>query len=522
MLGFEIELSVAVFSLSDLAPNNQGAAPVLVLLATMSFSGFASVHKNTSLRSTLQRHRLQFIIGFVVSFILLLFVLSPAQTYQRFQSHPQSNPPQVYEETLSQPKVPPPTYENLRKWEQNLPQHNLELPFPEGKTGRYVKFSNQIVMLGWNNVLNEVLMNAHLAYASKRSYVFQDYVWKPEYYPWPKDQRLENPPRTPLSALIAGTVVGQPWDEGDDAPRSISDKWFDVVCPWNERKFIHTGDVKPVVAWKSGLEIFEHWAKLLGDAPERCIEVQASGDDKFPQTFDLWLWGSDRILPLWDSFSKSPTSRLLQTSPIVGAAVKRNEYLFLPRGPRPSYPVSPDPYSRMLAMHIRRGDFKGACLHLAKFNSTFYSWNLLPSLPDPLVFPSNIVWNTSEYQEAHLARCLPESDGILKKARVSRDEYVKASPGRRRALDIMYLLTNEKGKWIEKLKTELRKDGWNTIITSNDLELDSEGIDTGMAIDMDIARKAAVFVGNGWSSFTSNINHRRLVDGKEPLSIRFW
>lgn len=50
----------------------------------------------------------------------------------------------------------PPTYEKLKKWEDDLPQHNLDLPFPEGRTGRYVKFSNQIRMLGWNNVFNEV------------------------------------------------------------------------------------------------------------------------------------------------------------------------------------------------------------------------------------------------------------------------------------------------------------------------------------------------------------------------------
>lgn len=35
-------------------------------------------------------------------------------------------------------------------------QHNLDNPFPEGKTGKYVKFSEQIKALGWNNVLNEV------------------------------------------------------------------------------------------------------------------------------------------------------------------------------------------------------------------------------------------------------------------------------------------------------------------------------------------------------------------------------
>ena len=50
----------------------------------------------------------------------------------------------------------PPTYKRLIEWESNLPQHNLNLPFPEGRTGRYVFFKNQIKGLGWNNELNEV------------------------------------------------------------------------------------------------------------------------------------------------------------------------------------------------------------------------------------------------------------------------------------------------------------------------------------------------------------------------------
>ena len=50
----------------------------------------------------------------------------------------------------------PPNYKNLRKWIRDLPQHNLSLPFPEGKDGRYVKFSCQVQQLGWNNLLNEV------------------------------------------------------------------------------------------------------------------------------------------------------------------------------------------------------------------------------------------------------------------------------------------------------------------------------------------------------------------------------
>lgn len=50
----------------------------------------------------------------------------------------------------------PPTLKKLKQWERDLPQHNLDLPLPEGRNGRYVKFSNQVKRLGWNNVFNEM------------------------------------------------------------------------------------------------------------------------------------------------------------------------------------------------------------------------------------------------------------------------------------------------------------------------------------------------------------------------------
>ena len=54
----------------------------------------------------------------------------------------------------------PPDYKNLRKWIHDLPQHNLSLPFPEGKDGRYVKFSCQVQQLVWNNLLSSVCVIA--------------------------------------------------------------------------------------------------------------------------------------------------------------------------------------------------------------------------------------------------------------------------------------------------------------------------------------------------------------------------
>jgi hypothetical protein len=69
------------------------------------------------------------------------------------------------------------------RWESKRSEHNLDLPFPVGRTDRYVKFSNQIKALGWNNRLNVRLPllcalpywteNAHSEV--DRIYVLQDY-----------------------------------------------------------------------------------------------------------------------------------------------------------------------------------------------------------------------------------------------------------------------------------------------------------------------------------------------------------
>jgi len=388
-------------------------------------------------------------------------------------------------------------------------------------------------------------MNAWLAYKTKRAYVFQHYRWKPEYYHWPKYKAETWPPVTPANALTSGPAVGGSWEPGDPAPRSVNLNYFNKVCPPSERRIINTEDVKPEIRWDNGDVIFERWETLLRDAPERCIEIQSASRsiDNFPQVFDLFLWGSDRILPLWEGFKNSPVSRLLKTSPIVQSAVDRNEYLFLPRGPRSDVPVSNDPYDRMLAIHLRRGDFKQACLDLATWNSTFYSWNLLPELPDKFSTPPGYTWgkNTPENIEIYNKHCFPTDQFILEKIRSSRKEYIaSAKPGEHRVLDVLYFLTNDKSGWVEGLKERFRNEGWYTIVTTNELELDQEQKDVGMAVDMDLARKAAVFIGNGvgriysfvlflsdifniqWSSFTSNIVHRRMLDGKQPISTRFY
>ncbi|KAF5314758.1 hypothetical protein D9611_007178 [Ephemerocybe angulata] len=141
----------------------------------------------------------------------------------------------------------PPLYADLIDFQAHLPQHNLSLPFPEGASGRYVKFSSQAHEVGWNNVLTDIALLAFLAYKSQRAYVFQDYVWAPSHYPWVVDKTLEReaPPRTPLGALIGGPITGAPWPPGDNStPRSIHESHWHIVCPKERVKQIWTHEVK--------------------------------------------------------------------------------------------------------------------------------------------------------------------------------------------------------------------------------------------------------------------------------------
>lgn len=81
-------------------------------------------------------------------------------------------------------------------------------------------------------------------------------------------------------------------------------------------------------------------------------------------------------------------------------------------------------------------------------------------------------------------------------------------------LNVLYILTNDKSEWMDEFTQKLKHShGWK-ILTSNDIVFgDSQEKDVGMAVDMDLARRAAMFMGNGVS--------RRLVYSSVNLRLRF-
>ncbi|KAF7308493.1 hypothetical protein HMN09_00698300 [Mycena chlorophos] len=399
---------------------------------------------------------------------------------------------------------PPPEFQSVRAWVHNLPQHDLDLPFPEGKTGRYVRFANEARYVGWNNCLNERLMNAHLAYRSGRAYVFGEHYWARHHYPWPASQQPYGGPRTPLPAILSGPMAGGSWDAASSpasapVPRAISSDWFDVVCPVEERRIINTTDVKPHVPNggsndAEGTEILGYWRKVLEEAPERCVEVVPAPHevDVVPQVFDMWLWGSPRVLSLWDEFRDSPISRMLAPSPIVRAAIARNAYLFEPKTRVAS---ATSAFDRMLAVHVRRGDYIGHCSHLWRWNATYYSWAQLPQLLDRYI--------PGQTEDEMLVHCLPNAEQLAERIAEVRREYLTGASGR--TLDVLYLLTNaDEGDeaWLAEVLRRLKAAGvWSTIVSTPEMVLDAEQIEVSMAVDMQIAREAAVFLGNGVSIF---------------------
>jgi hypothetical protein len=61
------------------------------------------------------------------------------------------------------------------------------------------------------------------------------------------------------------------------------------------------------------------------------------------------------------------------------------------------------------------------------------------------------------------------------------------------------VLSNGWGWWLNGLKGALQKDGWDDLKSGLDVRLDGEQGYVAMAVDMAIAEKAEVFVGNGVS-----------------------
>lgn len=188
---------------------------------------------------------------------------------------------------------------------------------------------------------------------------------------------------------------------------------------------------------------------------------------------------------------------MFKWSDLVIGALRRNFELISPPSQRSSRPYVLPPVGRidgLLAMHVRRGDYDFHCRHIANWSSTYTSWALLPQLIDSFKVPDDCGDGKAspEAVAAYLRVCWPTNEQIVERAKLMRTLH----PG----LNRVYILTNGKPDYLAKLKSDLKRDGWAKVSTSQDMTLDWQETWVAQSIDMAIAQRSEVFVGNGVSA----------------------
>jgi len=285
---------------------------------------------------------------------------------------------------------------------------------------------------------------------------------------------------------------------------------------------------------------------------EPCVEI----DKNSFQLFEIWLFGTKRILSLWPLLSESPILQQYSYAPLILNTYHESADLF--EGPLPGQsflsrlfgrkrPTRQDhllplhditPHMRpsevetttgLLVLHVRRGDFKQHCEHLAKWSSDWNGLNQFSALPDTFQQPVPTGWGetTDEARAMYIRRCFPDIDQIVFRVREVMSEReeaaVRAGKGAPPELRRVYVMTNEKADWLEQLWVALGEiKEWDAVVTSRDMSLSWEAKPVGQAVDMLIGQKAEVFIGNGFSSLTSNVAMFRMLQGLPPHDTRFW
>ncbi|KAL0567062.1 hypothetical protein V5O48_014931 [Marasmius crinis-equi] len=348
----------------------------------------------------------------------------------------------------------PPTLIEIRDYEENLPQHNLaEAPydksFDPARRRKYLRVEGAAQGVGINNVLQQLFHLTYLAHESGRAFVFEDYIWSHLPFRYTIDNYALRPTRIPLNAFTSGAFAGG--TVPSNYSRSISVAFFDQICPEKSRVVIEASQESLESNFRNGLELVSWWLdRLRAVEDEPCVVIRSS------QNFQVFDWRNFALLKPSDPLS------LLDVSSSTAS----------------SAPV----LKELVAVHLRRGDFKGHCRFLCKNRNQYSGYNKLEILPDRLDTSDNSV-------ECYHKHCYPDIEQIVEKL----DQVRNDAPGLRR----VFLLSNGSRWWLYRLAQKLKESGWDDVVDSNDLRLDAWQKQVSGTVDMAIAEKAEVFVGNG-------------------------
>ncbi|KAH9885452.1 hypothetical protein C8Q73DRAFT_304313 [Cubamyces lactineus] len=413
----------------------------------------------------------------------------------------------------------PPLYENYHHTELSLSQHHWDQKRPR-KDEKFLFVAGHSRGCGWGNAMQELLLNAYMAYKAGRSFVFANYTWNDNGSPYSDYNGKKIPSLIPYSAIMQGPIVGAPFPAGDPTPLAVHRDYFDHVCP-KKVTFIRE-DISEIIDFKnSAKEIIDGWHDKLADVEEPCVQTAPNSG----QIFNFDVFGDPRaMIDIWPELSASPILTHFSWSPLVELAFDTNRDMFLPSlSIEPyltslPYTTNADRYAvipGLMAIHLRRGDFSGHCEHLAGYPAEYNAFSSFPGLPDPFVPPRGP--DADANRAAFRAHCYPSLEQIVGRVRELRRAH--AARGVRK----LYVMTNADEGFVRELREALWRDqDWQMISSSRDLVLNWEQRHVAQAVDMLVGQRAQVFVGNGWSTLSSNVVMMRMANHIRPDSTRFW
>lgn len=207
------------------------------------------------------------------------------------------------------------------------------------------------------------------------------------------------------------------------------------------------------------------------------------------------------MLNIWPDLSTSTVLSHFAWSPLIELAFDMNRELISPVAELEPY-LSTQPFTNsadryrhipgLLALHIPRGIHQDYCRSLVTDSQKFGGFNALPFLPDTFNTSALAGMHDAERTLLYHRRCMPIIQEIVR-----RVDHIRKSPIGR-DLRSVYVATNGQSPWLLELKTALRRmGGWTSVSSTRDLVLNREQRYVKDAVDMLVAQRAQVFVGNG-------------------------
>ncbi|KAI0743492.1 hypothetical protein C8Q80DRAFT_1272186 [Daedaleopsis nitida] len=467
-------------------------------------------------RAPWTRSRYTYLAAGLTVFLASLYLLG------RYRSQAPLLPPVV-----DVPSPQPPLYSEYHEAELRLPQQDWDKKWPS-EDEKFLFVAGHTRALGWGNAVQEHLLNAYLAYRSGRRFVMGNFTWNDDGSLYSEyNDTVKIPSQIPYSAIIRGPVVGGPFPRGDHAPLAVSKDYFDHLCPSKheiDRNEVH-GRFPPENR-TSAAAVTEVWSNILSDSNASC--VQTSKDSGPIYTHNAIFGVRKSLEKLWPEFAASPIITLFGWSTLVEVAFDMNRHFFLPKDSLEPF-LSTTPFTTnaqrysmipgLMAVHIRRGDYKQHCTTLTRWGEDFVSVNTFPDMPDQFTIPphNELPDMTDVHLEYYRKRCFPSIEEIVHKVVEVLD--TPAGHGVRR----LYIMTNGRPTFISKLKAALHRVAeWDSIASSRDMVLNREQRYVPQAVDQLVAQRAQVFIGNGFSTLTSNAVSMRMANGFSNHSSRLW